>query len=141
MVLLFIQQPFFCIPRIAFKLWQHTFVLIWPVLYYPIKIKPNKQNIFVPFFVCVLLVCTYFLFEINMIKDMHDYYLFPFLPFLFIVVAYGAKQLLAMNKNAFLILILISLLYFLSQLFCACNRDGIRIHRDSTKIYTPIKTS
>jgi hypothetical protein len=78
-------------------------------LYFIIRLKPNKQNVIIPFFVCVILVCFYFLFEINMIKDMHDYYLFPFLPFLFIVVAYGAKQLLAMHKNAFLILVLISL--------------------------------
>lgn len=35
----------------------------------------------------------YFFFELNMILKVHDYYLFPFLPLLFIMVAFGAKNL------------------------------------------------
>jgi hypothetical protein len=37
-------------------------------------------------------VAAYFFFEINMIAKVHDYYLFPFYPLLFIIVAYGAKE-------------------------------------------------
>lgn len=47
----------------------------------------------------VLIVCLYFVFEMNMIAKVHDYYLFPFLPFLFIVVAYGAVQLLESRRK------------------------------------------
>src|SRR5690606_15658975 len=43
-------------------------------------------------------VIAYFLYEINMIEAVHDYYLFPFLPFLFIIVSYGAYHLLKANK-------------------------------------------
>ena len=40
----------------------------------------------------------YFIFEMNMIARVHDYYLFPFLPLLFILVAYGAEQLLSVES-------------------------------------------
>lgn len=35
----------------------------------------------------------FYMFELNMITTVHDYYLFPFLPFLFLVVGYGAGEL------------------------------------------------
>jgi hypothetical protein len=38
-------------------------------------------------------VTAYFLYELNMIGVDHDYYLFPFLPLLFLTVAYGFQQL------------------------------------------------
>ncbi len=58
------------------------------------------------------IVFLYFLFEINMIADVHDYYLFPFYPLLFIVIAFGACKLLMQRKpyyryiTIFLLLIL-----------------------------------
>lgn len=42
----------------------------------------------------LLLVVAYFLYELNMIAKVHDYYLFPFLPFLFILVSSGIQSLL-----------------------------------------------
>lgn len=42
---------------------------------------------------------AYFLFEINMIAKVHDYYLFPFFPMLFILVGYGAYSILQLNKR------------------------------------------
>ncbi len=78
-------------------------------IYFTLKIRPQRKKLFRPFFLCVFGVCLYFLFEINMIKDMHDYYLFPFLPFLFIVVAYGTKQLLSLDKKAVSLFVIISL--------------------------------
>ncbi|MFN8314974.1 MAG: glycosyltransferase family 39 protein [Chitinophagales bacterium] len=77
--------------------------------YFTLKYRPQQKKLFLSFLVCVFCVCIYFLFEINMIKDMHDYYLFPFLPFLFIVVAYGAKRLLALDKKAISFFVIISL--------------------------------
>ena len=41
-----------------------------------------------------IFVFAYFYFELNIILDIHDYYMMPFLPFLFIAVGYGIKQLL-----------------------------------------------
>ncbi|MEI7725457.1 MAG: glycosyltransferase family 39 protein [Bacteroidota bacterium] len=46
-----------------------------------------------------LAICGYFLYELNMIANVHDYYLFPFLPFLFILVAYGANQMLKQRNK------------------------------------------
>lgn len=46
-------------------------------------------------------ILLYFFFEINMIAKVHDYYLFPFYPILFILVSYGAYNML-MYENKFL---------------------------------------
>jgi 4-amino-4-deoxy-L-arabinose transferase-like glycosyltransferase len=40
-----------------------------------------------------LITLLYYLFEANAIGSVHDYYLFPFFPLLFILVAYGAFHL------------------------------------------------
>jgi 4-amino-4-deoxy-L-arabinose transferase-like glycosyltransferase len=47
--------------------------------------------------VASLTILLYFLYELNMITTVHDYYLFPFLPFIFIIVAAGARTLLSGN--------------------------------------------
>ena len=44
-------------------------------------------------------VVFYFLFELNMISTVHDYYLFPFLPLIFIIVAYGASVWMNASKK------------------------------------------
>jgi hypothetical protein len=60
-----------------------------------------------------ILVCFYFIFELNMIDKVHDYYMFPFLPFLFIIVAYGIK--VAWRENYYIkTFVLISLLSMVS---------------------------
>lgn len=45
------------------------------------------------------LVIAYFLFELNMIGTTHDYYMFPFLPLLFLIVVFGLREFFRM-KNA-----------------------------------------
>ncbi len=40
-----------------------------------------------------MITLMYFFFEINAIGKVHDYYLFPFYPLLFILVAYGAGRM------------------------------------------------
>ncbi len=59
-----------------------------------------KHDYFMPLLFLLLGVTAYYLFEINMIGLVHDYYLFPFLPLLFIVVAYGVYQLLSVQAKA-----------------------------------------
>jgi hypothetical protein len=48
-----------------------------------------------------IIIWLYFIFELNMIADDHDYYLFPFYPLLFIVISYGAYHLYQMNLTFF----------------------------------------
>jgi len=62
-------------------------------IYYLIKTRDYKRSLFLPFLVCVLAVTAYVVFEINMIERVHDYYLFPFYPFLFVLVGYGAGKI------------------------------------------------
>jgi hypothetical protein len=69
-----------------------------------------------PVFPLLMLVGTgiiaYFLYEVNMIARVHDYYLFPFLPLLFMLVAYGAFHMIKQPRRSirylaiFLLLIL-----------------------------------
>lgn len=50
-------------------------------------------------FLCVLgAFLAYYFYEINMITTVHDYYLFPFLPILFLAVGYGVRLALKSNK-------------------------------------------
>jgi hypothetical protein len=54
---------------------------------------------------------AYYFYEINMITTVHDYYLFPFLPILFLAVGFGLRLALKSNKvirilSIFLLLIL-----------------------------------
>lgn len=57
-------------------------------------------------------IIAYFIFEMNAIGKVHDYYLMPFLPLLFILVSYGAFHLLKCTskwKSTFTIVLLILL--------------------------------
>ncbi len=44
-------------------------------------------------------ILAYFIFEINQIAKIHDYYLFPFYPIIFLLVAYGAWNLFQSGKT------------------------------------------
>jgi 4-amino-4-deoxy-L-arabinose transferase-like glycosyltransferase len=68
-------------------------------LYYFTKGKLWRHRYFKPLRLLLIAVSAYYFFEINMIALVHDYYLFPFLPLLFIAVAYGAFRLLATDKK------------------------------------------
>ncbi len=53
----------------------------------------HNSDFFWPLFWTGLSTIAYFLFELNMIKDVHDYYLFPMFPFIFLIVGIGMKSL------------------------------------------------
>jgi hypothetical protein len=76
------------------------------------KNKLNKDSRFPLFLALGISVILYFLFEMNMIAKIHDYYLFPFLPLLFLLVAYGAEQLFttAGKKVKLFLLVLLCIL-------------------------------
>ena len=46
----------------------------------------------------LIMVMVYFVLEINMIDTVHDYYMMPFLPFIYITLAYGTKKMLNAHK-------------------------------------------
>lgn len=62
--------------------------------YFLYRNQSFRHPYFLALFALSCSVLLYFLFEINLIGVMHDYYLFPFLPLLFIIVGYGSLQLL-----------------------------------------------
>jgi 4-amino-4-deoxy-L-arabinose transferase-like glycosyltransferase len=67
-------------------------------LFFMFKNRTFKQPNWTILAAIGLSVIVYFLFEFNMIDVIHDYYMMPFLPPLLIIVAYGIKQLLHLNK-------------------------------------------
>jgi len=69
--------------------------------YFLYKRVAYKNRLFPLMIAWSLAILGYFLFEINMIAKIHDYYLFPFYPLLFILVGYGAYHLLN-QKNKYI---------------------------------------
>ena len=63
--------------------------------------KKLLQDIQVRMFAVLgIVILFYFFFEINMIAKIHDYYLFPFYPLLFLLVAYGAYRMFRSGNRA-----------------------------------------
>jgi 4-amino-4-deoxy-L-arabinose transferase-like glycosyltransferase len=93
--------------------------------YFLIKNKAFKDKRFILIFVWSLAVLFYFFFEINMIGKVHDYYLFPFLPILFILVGYGAYNMLQLDKKiyTYVVYILLIILPFTCYLRMAGRWD------------------
>lgn len=105
---------------------QHNFVSVLPELlinyaavpffilgiYVIFKKKLWKNDNFLTFAIWGLAILAYFLFEINMIAKIHDYYLFPFYPLIIILIVSGAKFLLEKKRKtlrAFVIFALVLL--------------------------------
>lgn len=78
-------------------------------IYFMFKNKVHHHNYFSVFLFLSCCVLFYFFFEINMIAKIHDYYLFPFMPLLFIIVSYGAYNLLKLNTKFTSIFVLFAL--------------------------------
>jgi len=74
-----------------------------------LDIKNESQNSLV--WIGVLLI-TYFLYEMHLIDKVHDYYLFPFLPILFLIVSF-AIQTISNTSNS-------NLKYFILLGFIIC---------------------
>ncbi len=78
--------------------------------YFIIKHKSyKKERFFYSISLCIA-VLIYFIFELNAIAKVHDYYLFPFLPLIFLLVGYGAFYLYQSKKKYVKIITLILLL-------------------------------
>jgi 4-amino-4-deoxy-L-arabinose transferase-like glycosyltransferase len=55
----------------------------------------KKQSL--AFLAAIIMVIIYFILEINMIDVVHDYYMMPFLPFIYIILSYATKKLYQSN--------------------------------------------
>lgn len=69
-----------------------------------------------------ILVLVYYFFEVNAIAKIHDYYLFPFFPLLFILVAYGAYYLI--NSKIILLRYITFILLLLLPVTCFLRMQG-----------------
>lgn len=61
-------------------------------IFYFFSLKKYKSNKFLPILGLFAAISAYFFFEINMIEKVHDYYLFPFYPLIFIIINFGIIQ-------------------------------------------------
>ncbi len=61
-------------------------------IYYLFRNKASKHFLWWAFIIWGGAVGAYYLFELNMIGTVHDYYLFPFLPGLILIVVYGLRE-------------------------------------------------
>lgn len=86
--------------------------------YFIKKNKAYKNPLFQVLVAWGLVIVLYFLFELNMIGKSHDYYLFPFLPILFILVGYGAYYLFLIKSRIvkYVVIILLLILPLLAYL-------------------------
>ena len=66
--------------------------------FFAFKKKTWKDPRFWWLFVMGIIVFFYWIYEFNMIGIVHDYYMMPFLPILYFVVAYGIKQVMGMKS-------------------------------------------
>ena len=67
-------------------------------VFFTLKNKVWKDRRLRYLFASGLAVLLYWIFEFNMIGNTHDYYMMPFLPLLFILVAYGFRHLLKSGR-------------------------------------------
>lgn len=67
--------------------------------YFLYKRKSYKNTTFILILSLCFFVLIYYFFEANAIGAIHDYYLFPFYPLIFMLVAYGAYHLYNFNKK------------------------------------------
>jgi 4-amino-4-deoxy-L-arabinose transferase-like glycosyltransferase len=86
-----------------------SFLFFIAGFYFLFRHRAYHHKMFPVFFVWGITILAYFLFEIDVIGKIHDYYLFPFFPLLFILVGNGADKLFAANRVflKYLVIILI----------------------------------
>lgn len=68
-------------------------------IYFFFKNKSYRSTSFGLFLSLLIIILFYFTFEINAIGKVHDYYLFPIIPILFITLSYGAYHLLQLKTK------------------------------------------
>lgn len=78
----------------------------------------NKTHL--SLFLIAVSCSIYFFYEMNIIAKIHDYYLFPFLPIIFILVAKGINYLITSNTN-YKLFIFLAILISPITAYLRCN--------------------
>lgn len=80
-----------------------------------------RNTIHSTFLFVSLLASFYFFYEINMITRVHDYYLFPFLPLLFIMILVGVRYMIESKMIFYKYLLLITIISCPFTAYLRCN--------------------
>jgi len=89
--------------------------------YFLVKKLNIKNNIHRSFIYIGILLIVYFLYEMHLIDRVHDYYLFPFLPLLFIIVAFGIQIIMNKKYSYLKYLVLLGFLVCPITAYLRCN--------------------
>ena len=98
-----------------------TFPLFIIGSYYVIKNINYTNRIHFSFASIGMLCILYFLFELNMIDKVHDYYLFPFLPLLFIIIGFGLHKIFEVKFSKWKYLVILSFIICPITAYLRCN--------------------
>ncbi|MBI3520698.1 MAG: glycosyltransferase family 39 protein [Bacteroidetes bacterium] len=98
-----------------------TFPLFVIGFYMAIKQLSIKSTIHRTFIYVGISLIGYFLYEMHLIDKVHDYYLFPFLPVLFVIVALAVQTILFNKKSNLKYLVLLSFLVCPVTAYLRCN--------------------
>jgi hypothetical protein len=114
-------------------------------LFFLFRNQSYKHPYFIFFSCWGLSVLAYFFFEINLIGVMHDYYLFPFFPLLFVMVSYGAASLLKteqrwMQKGVYFLLLILPLTCYL-RIQSRWNKDSVGFNKDYLTYKTELRNA
>lgn len=97
-----------------------TFPLFIIGVFYTLKQLKSNSSIHCSLIFMGCACTAYFLYELNMINKVHDYYLFPFLPFIFLIVAKAIWVILQKNSKL-KYLIVLSLVIAPLTAYLRCN--------------------
>lgn len=133
------------LPELLLNYAAVLFFIIGLVAFFKKKAYEEKRSY--PILVLSFLVLVYYFFEANAIAKVHDYYLFPFYPLLFILVGYGAKTLITSKQKGFrrLAFVLLLALPFTCYLRMQVRWDpekpefnkDLLVHKDVLRSATP----
>ena len=68
-------------------------------IYFFMRNRKYRREIATALIIWAIALSAFFIYEIEEIGKIHDYYLFPFYPMLFILVGYGAGQLISSGQT------------------------------------------
>ena len=109
--------------------------------YFIKKRKAYQHQLFFPMLFWSFLTLLYFIFELNMIGKVHDYYLFPFYPLLFIIVAYGAFHLMKIKNGQKIVLFILMILpiFAFARIQHRWNTDEPRFNKNLLQYKTELQ--
>jgi hypothetical protein len=106
-----------------------------------IKSIDFKNQIHTSFLFVSFLATCYFLYEINMITRVHDYYLFPFLPLLFGIILVSLKFVFNSKKRWLNYLLFFTILCCPITAYLRCNTRWNLYDPGTTKEYVIYKNN